>query len=316
MTEHPFLKTKGTFRARPENAPHNESYGEKDYYERNRLLLVLRVAPQRGRRSVRRQRRCLHLRPVHRARTLAARAEQGRARQQKSQADPARGTDETGRHQGLSGPVRYRTGRGQAPHGRRRIQPLQEADARAERRKADRDRQVEHPDGRSDRYGQDADGPDDRQAAESPVHDRRRDRTDRGGLRGRRRREHPLAAASGGRLRRSLGRTGNRLYRRDRQDRPQGRQPVDHARRVGRGRTAGPAQDSRGNGGQRAAASTPSRSSSPSTRRTSCSSAEALSTASRKRSPGGSTRRPSATANCARNASTRTTSCSTCCRRT
>lgn len=35
-----------------------------------------------------------------------------------------------------------------------------------------------------------------------------------------------------------------------------------------------------------------------------------------KRSPGGSTHRPSATANCARNASTRTTSCSTCCRRT
>lgn len=60
----------------------------------------------------------------------------------------------------------------------------------------------------------------------------------------------------------------------------------------------------------------PTRNSSRSTRRTSCSSAEALSTASRKRSPGGSTHRPSATANCARNASTRTTSCSTCCRRT
>jgi hypothetical protein len=40
------------------------------------------------------------------------------------------------------------------------------------------------------------------------------------------------------------------LHRRDRQDLPQGRQPVDHARRFGRGRSAGAAEDPRGHDGE------------------------------------------------------------------
>ena len=77
----------------------------------------------------------------------------------------------------------------------------------------------------------------------------------------------------------------HRLHRRDRQDRPQGRQPVDHERRVGRRRAAGIAQDHRGYDRlacrPRAAASTRSRSSSRSTPRTYSSSAAERSWASR-----------------------------------
>ena len=40
--------------------------------------------------------------------------------------------------------------------------------------------------------------------------------------------------------------TGHHLHRRDRQDRPQEREPVDHPRRVRRGRAAGAAEDPRG----------------------------------------------------------------------
>ena len=43
------------------------------------------------------------------------------------------------------------------------------------------------------------------------------------------------------------------LHRRDRQDRPQEREPVDHARRVRRGRAAGAAEDPGGHRRQRAA---------------------------------------------------------------
>ena len=49
----------------------------------------------------------------------------------------------------------------------------------------------------------------------------------------------------------------HRLHRRDRQDLAQGRQPVDHARRVRRGRAAGAAQDHRRNDGERAAEGRP-----------------------------------------------------------
>ena len=94
-------------------------------------------------------------------------------------------------------------------------------------------------------YGQDPDGPHDRQAAEGPLHDRGRHGAHRGRVRGRGCREHPLAAAAGGRLRRRAGPARHRLHRRDRQDRPQGGQPVDHARRLGRGCAAGAAEDPR-----------------------------------------------------------------------
>ena len=87
-----------------------------------------------------------------------------------------------------------------------------------------------------------------------PVRDRRRDRADRGRLRRRGRREHPPQADPGRRLRRQEGRDRDHLHRRGRQDRPQGRQPVDHARRVGRGRPAGAAEDPRGDDGVGAAA--------------------------------------------------------------
>ena len=87
-----------------------------------------------------------------------------------------------------------------------------------------------------------------------PVRDRRRDRADRGRLRRRGRREHPAEADPGRRLRRQEGRNGDHLHRRGRQDRAQGRQPVDHARRLRRGRPAGAAEDPRGHPGVGAAA--------------------------------------------------------------
>ena len=49
----------------------------------------------------------------------------------------------------------------------------------------------------------------------------------------------------------------HRLHRRDRQDRAQEREPLDHPRRVRRGRAAGAAEDPRGHGGQRAAPGRP-----------------------------------------------------------
>ena len=148
-------------------------------------------------------------------------------------------------------------------------------------RRRHRAAEVEHPAARPDRLRQDAARADARADPQRPVRDRRRDRPDRGRLRGRGRREHPPQADPGRRLRRQEGRDRDHLHRRGRQDRPQGRQPVDHARRVGRGRPAGAAEDPRGHdrlgAARRAGASTRTRSSSPSTRRTSCSSAAARS---------------------------------------
>ena len=64
---------------------------------------------------------------------------------------------------------------------------------------------------------------------EGAVRDRGRNRAHRGRLRRRRRREHPAEADPGRRLRRQEGRDRHHLHRRDRQDRAQGREPVDHA---------------------------------------------------------------------------------------
>ena len=96
-------------------------------------------------------------------------------------------------------------------------------------------------------------GPDPRRA----VLHRGRHIADRGRLRRRGRREHPPAPDPGGRLRRRPGPARDHLHRRDRQDRAQGGQPVDHPRRFRRGRPAGAAQDPRGDGRQRAAAGRP-----------------------------------------------------------
>ncbi len=56
-----------------------------------------------------------------------------------------------------------------------------------------------------------------------------------------------LEADPGRRLRREAGRDGHHLHRRDRQDRPQVGEPVDHAGRLRRGRATGSPQDPRGN---------------------------------------------------------------------
>ena len=82
---------------------------------------------------------------------------------------------------------------------------------------------------------------------------RRRHGADRGGLRRRGRREHPAPPHPGGRRRYSPRPARHRLHRRDRQDRAQVGQPVDHPRCVRRGRAAGAAEDRRGNRRQRAA---------------------------------------------------------------
>ena len=136
--------------------------------------------------------------------------------------------------------------------------------------------------------GQDAPGADPGPGPGRALLHRRRDLADRGGLRRRGRREHPAAPDPGRRLRRRARPARDHLHRRDRQDRPQGGQPVDHPRRLGRGGPAGPARrSSRGpspTSRRRAAASTPTRTSSRSTPPTCCSSAAAPSTGSRRSS--------------------------------
>ena len=103
--------------------------------------------------------------------------------------------------------------------------------------------QVQHPAARPHRLRQDAAGPDAGPHAQRALRHRRRHRPHRGRLRRRGRREHPPQADPGRRLRRQEGRDRHHLHRRDRQDRPQEREPVDHPRRLGRGRAAGAAQD-------------------------------------------------------------------------
>ena len=150
--------------------------------------------------------------------------------------------------------VRDRPGQRQAHALGRRLQPLQARPDDGRRRRRDRAAEVEHPAARTDRLRQDAARPDARADPQRAVRDRRRDGADRGGLRRRGRREHPAQADPGGRLRRQEGRDRDHLHRRGRQDRAQGRQPVDHARRLRRGRAAGAAEDPRGHVGVGAAA--------------------------------------------------------------
>ena len=108
-----------------------------------------------------------------------------------------------------------------------------------------------------DRHRQDAARADARQAAVGPLHHRRRDDADRSRLRRRGRREHHPQAAAGRQRRHREGAAGDHLHRRSRQDLPQGREPLDHPRRVGRGRPAGAAEDPRGHRRQRPAAGRP-----------------------------------------------------------
>ena len=63
-----------------------------------------------------------------------------------------------------------------------------------------------------------------------------------------------LKLLAGRRWRRKPRADRHHLHRRSRQDRPQGREPLDHARRFGRRRAAGAAEDSRRHDRQRSAA--------------------------------------------------------------
>ena len=189
----------------------------------------------------------------------------------------------------LQGPrrLRDRPGPRQARALGRGAQPLQAPGARREEQRR-RAREVEHPAGRPDRLRQDAAGADAGAHPRRALHHGRRDDADRGRLCRRGRREHHPEAAAGGRLQCRAGAARHRLHRRGRQDQPQVGQPLDHPRRVGRGRAAGAAEDHgrhrRLACRRRAAASIRSRNSCRSTRPTSCSSAAAPSPAWRRSS--------------------------------
>ena len=150
-------------------------------------------------------------------------------------------------------PVRDRPGAGEEDPLGRGLQPLQAARDRRQGRRG-RARQVEHPADRPHGLGQDAARADARAPARRAVRDRRCDDADRSRLRRRGRREHHPEAAAEVRLRHREGAARHRLHRRDRQDLAQERQPVDHARRLGRRRAAGAAEADRRHDRQRAAA--------------------------------------------------------------
>ena len=167
-------------------------------------------------------------------------------------------------------------------------QPLQAHQLDRQERRC-RAREIEHHADRPHRLRQDAAGADPGAHPRRAVHDGRRHHPDRSRLCRRGRREHHPQAAAERRLQCRARAARHRLYRRSRQDLPQVRQPVDHPRRVGRGRAAGPAQDHGRHGRlasrRRAAASIRSRNSCRSTPPTSSSSAAARSPAWTRSSP-------------------------------
>jgi len=91
--------------------------------------------------------------------------------------------------------------------------------------------------------GKDAAGPDAGAHPGCAVHHGRCHDPDRGRLRRRGRGEHHPQAAAVGRLQRRARPARHCLHRRNRQDQPQVRQPLDHPRRVGRRRAAGAVED-------------------------------------------------------------------------
>ena len=168
-----------------------------------------------------------------------------------------------------------------------------------------------------DRLRQDAARADAGAPAQRPVRDRRCDDADRGRLRRRGRREHHPEAAAELQLRSREGAEGHRLHRRDRQDLAQVGQPVDHARRQRRRRAAGAAEAGRGHAGVGTAAggsqASRTRISCRSTRPTSCSSAVARSTVSRRSSA--TVRSAAASASVPRSRVSRIARWATCCAR-
>ena len=212
-------------------------------------MQLLREVAAAGEEADRRSRR-LHLRRVHRS----LQRDHRRGADRRSDVRPREPPEADGDQLRPPG-VRGRPGARQAHALGGGLQPLQaRADDAVRGRAGPRAAEVQHPPARAHRLRQDAARPDAGQDPQRPVRDRRRHRAHRGRLRRRGRREHPPQADPGRRLRREEGRDRDHLHRRGRQDRAQGRQPVDHARRVGRGRAAGAAEDPRGNGGVGAAA--------------------------------------------------------------
>ena len=181
-----------------------------------------------------------------------------------------------------------------------------------------RARQVEHPAARPDRLRQDAARADAGQDPQRAVRDRGRHQPDRGRLRRRGRREHHRQPAAERRPRHREGAArASSTSTRSTRSRARATTPVDHPRRLGRGRAAGAAQDPRRHGRAtcrpRAAASTRSRSSCRSTPPTSCSSAAARSSGSKTSSSSASASSSSASA--PRSSRRRSAACGTCCAR-
>ena len=226
-------------------------YGAPHGLQRTASLQLLRKVAAAGQEADRGS-RGLHLRRVHRSlqrdhRRGADRSSDLRHRQ------PAEAEGDLRRPQR----VRRRPGAGQAHAVGGGLQPLQARADDAVRRHGHRAAEVQHPAARADRLRQDAARADAGADPQRPVRDRRRHGADRGRLRRRGRREHPAEADPGRGLRRQEGRDRDHLHRRGRQDRPQGRQPVDHARRLRRGRPAGAAEDLGGHHRERSAAGRP-----------------------------------------------------------
>ena len=128
------------------------------------------------------------------------------------------------------------------------LQPLQ-AHRPARQGGRGRDPEGQHPPARPHRLRQDAARADAGEEARRAVRHGGRDHADRGRLRRRGRRLRHQGALPQRRQRSREGQPRHRLHRRDRQDRAQGRRAVRHARRLGRGRPAGAAQDPRGQAG-------------------------------------------------------------------
>ncbi len=141
-----------------------------------------------------------------------------------------------------AGRLRHRSGTRQARALGRGPQPLQAAEPRLQVGR-NRTGEVEHPADRPHRLRQDAAGPDAGAHSRRALHHGRCDDADRGGLCRRGCREHHPQALAGLRIQRRTRAARHRLYRRGRQDHAQVRQPLDHPRRVGRGRAAGASED-------------------------------------------------------------------------
>ena len=233
---------RGRDRARDHDQQHQGTQGPVP-------VLLLRKEPGTGSQAHRGPGR-LHLRRVHQP--VPGDHRGGDAR---DAAPEVRGVQapEPAPDQGRARPVRDQPGAGQEGPLGRGLQPLQAGQRRPPGRRG-RAPEVERPARRADRLGKTLLAQTLARVLDVPVLHRRRDVAHRGRLRRRGRREHPAAAHPGGRLRRRPGAARDHLHRRDRQDRAQGGQPVDHPRRLRRGRPAGPAQDPRGDRRERAAA--------------------------------------------------------------